>query len=132
MYAAIYTRISSDPTGQRAGVTRQLDDCTLLAERLGWTVVDHFSDNDICAYDGSIRPGFEAMLASINRGEIGAIICWQPDRLYRSLKDLERLVDATDCGIEIRTVNGGDLDLSTRPAGCSPAFWAASRDKSPN
>ena len=52
------------------------------------------------------------MLDAIKRGEIDAIICWQPDRLYRSLKDLERLVDATDRGLEIRTVNGGDLDLS--------------------
>jgi site-specific DNA recombinase len=112
MYAALYTRVSQDSTGERLAVTRQLDDCTLLAERLGWTIVDHYSDNDISAFDGSARPGFERMLDAIKRGEINAIICWQPDRLYRSLKDLERLVEATDRGIEIRTVNGGDLDLS--------------------
>ena len=75
-------------------------------------MVDHFSDNDISAYDGSARPEFERMLDAIKRGKINAIICWQPDRLYRSMKDLERLVDATDRGIEIRSVNGGDLDLS--------------------
>lgn len=112
MHTALYTRVSVDATGERQAITRQLDDCTLLAERLGWTVVDHFSDNDISTFDGSIRPDFERMLTAIGRGEIDAIICWQPDRLYRSLKDLERLVDATDRGIEIRTVNGGDLDLS--------------------
>lgn len=112
MRAAIYTRISSDPTGQRAGVTRQLDDCLALAERLGWTVVDSFDDNDISAFNGKTRPGFEAMLDAISRGEIGAIICWHPDRLYRSLKDLVRLLDVS-AGIDIRTVNGGDLDLST-------------------
>jgi site-specific DNA recombinase len=112
VHTALYTRISEDPTGKRVGVARQLDDCSALADRLDWTVVDHYSDNDISAFDGSIRPEFERMLAAIERGEIGAIITWQPDRLYRSLKDLERLVDATDRGIEIRTVNGGDLDLS--------------------
>jgi site-specific DNA recombinase len=84
----------------------------VLAERLGWTIVDHYSDNDVSAYDGSVRPRFEAMLDAIKRGEINAIICWQPDRLYRSMRDLERLVEATDRGIEIRSVNGGDLDLS--------------------
>ena len=52
MYAALYTRVSQDSTGERLAVARQLDDCTLLAERLGWTVVDHFSDNDISAYSG--------------------------------------------------------------------------------
>ena len=107
-----YTRVCQDSTGERLAIARQLDDCTLLAERLGWTVVDHFSDNDISAFDGSTRPEFERMLDAIKRGEINAIICWQPDRLYRSMKDLERLVEATDRGIEIRSVNGGDLDLS--------------------
>jgi site-specific DNA recombinase len=112
MHAALYTRLSHDNTGKGVAVARQHEDSALMADRLGWTVVDHFSDNDISAYDGSVRPEFERMLDAIKRGEIGAIICWQPDRLYRSMKDLERLVDATDHGIEIRTVNGGDLDLS--------------------
>jgi site-specific DNA recombinase len=112
MQTALYTRISEDPTGQRAGVTRQLEECAALAGRLGWQVAGHFSDNDTSAYDGSVRPEFERMLSAIKHGDVDTIICWQPDRLYRSLKDLERLVDATDRGIEIRTVNGGDLDLS--------------------
>ena len=112
MYAALYTRVSQDSTGEQLAITRQLDDCSTLAERLGWTVVDHYSDNDISAFDGSARPGFERMLDAIKRGEINAIICWQPDRLYRSMKDLERLIEITDRGIEIRSVNGGDLDLS--------------------
>ena len=112
VHTALYTRISQDPTGKRVRVETQLKDCAELADRLGWTVVDHFCDNDISAYDGSARPEFERMLSMIKRGEIDAIICWQPDRLYRSMKDLERLVEATDRGIEIRSVNGGDLDLS--------------------
>ncbi|MGO9157228.1 recombinase family protein [Mycobacterium sp.] len=109
---AIYTRISQDATGQRAGVTRQLEDCTALADRLGFDIVDTFDDNDLSAYSGKTRPGFEAMLDGLKRGEFDAIICWHPDRLYRSLKDLERLIDVADAtGAQIRTVNGGDLDL---------------------
>ena len=45
--AAIYVRISEDPTGQRAGVERQLEDCQALARRQGWKVVDTFDDNDV-------------------------------------------------------------------------------------
>ncbi len=48
----------------------------------------------------------------MRRGEIDALICWHTDRLYRSLKDLVRLFEVAG-NIEIRTVNGGDLDLST-------------------
>lgn len=112
MHAALYTRVSQDSTGEQLAITRQYDDCIMLAERLGWTVADHYSDNDISAFSGKTRPAFEKMLTAIGRGDIDAIICWQPDRLYRSLKDLERLVDATDRGVQIATVNGGDLDLS--------------------
>jgi DNA invertase Pin-like site-specific DNA recombinase len=111
--AAIYTRISQDQTGERAGVTRQLEECRALAGRLNFTVVAHFDDNDMSAFTGKTRPGYEAMLAGMKRGEFTAIVCYHPDRLYRSLKDLERLIDIADAtGVQIRSVNGGDFDLS--------------------
>ena len=83
MKAAIYTRISQDATGESLGVTRQLEDCLALADRLGWEVVTRFDDNDLSAYSGKTRPGFEAMLDAMKRSEFGALICWHPDRLYR-------------------------------------------------
>jgi DNA invertase Pin-like site-specific DNA recombinase len=113
VYAALYTRISQDTTGERAGVTRQLEDCEALAGQFGATIVDHFDDNDISAFNGATRKGFERMLAAITRGEIDTIICWHVDRLYRSLKDLERLIDIVDTHkVAIRTCNSGDIDLS--------------------
>jgi site-specific DNA recombinase len=110
--AAIYIRISQDATGQRAGVTRQLEDCRALAGQLDWqTIEPPFDDNDLSAYNGT-RPGFERLLDAVKHGHVDAIICWHPDRLYRRMADLQRLVEITDRGVEIRTVNGGDLDLS--------------------
>jgi site-specific DNA recombinase len=112
--AAIYTRISDDPTGRGLGVARQLEDCKALAKRHGWRVVKCFDDNDISAYSGKTRPGFEAMLAAMKAGEFGALICWHTDRLYRNMADLERVIEIADANrIEIRTVQGGTLDLST-------------------
>jgi DNA invertase Pin-like site-specific DNA recombinase len=114
--AAIYTRISLDKSGERLGVQRQLEDCRALAAQLGWTIADdigdrgHFDDNDLSAMNGT-RPGFEALLDVMKRGEIDALICWHPDRLYRRLADLARLLDVA-AGVEIRTVNGGEIDLS--------------------
>lgn len=113
MKAAIYTRISQDASGERHGVTRQLEDCLALADRMGWEVVTRFDDNDLSAFNGKTRPGFEAMLDAMKRSEFGALICWHPDRLYRSMRDLERLIEIADAGgVQIRSVNGGDLDLS--------------------
>src|SRR6476661_7074690 len=114
--AAIYARISADFTGDELGVTRQCEDCRMLGNRLGCHVAEEhvYEDNDISAYNGKTRPRFEAMLAAMRRGEFGVLLVWHPDRLYRSLKDLVRLIEAADAGrVQIRTVNGGDLDLST-------------------
>ena len=113
----MYTRISDDHTGEALGVQRQCDDCTALAERLGWEIVAIYTDNDISAYNGKNRPGFEAMLEAMKRGEFGALLCWHPDRLYRSMRDLERVIDVADeRGVQLRTVTAGDLNFGT-PAG---------------
>ena len=86
-----------------------------LADRLEWEVVGHFDDNDTSAFNKrKKRPGYEGLLAAMQAGEVQAVICWHTDRLYRRLGDLERLIDVADRSkVEIRTVQGGDLDLST-------------------
>jgi cytochrome P450 len=113
--AAVYTRISQDGTGQRAGVTRQLEDCEALADRLGWEVTHRYGDNDLSADSGHTRPGFEAMLQAMADSEFGGVICWHPDRLVRSAQDLERLVAiANGRQVQLRTVNlavAADLGL---------------------
>uniref|UniRef100_UPI003F989402 recombinase family protein n=1 Tax=Mycobacterium sp. TaxID=1785 RepID=UPI003F989402 len=112
--AAIYTRISKDISGEMLGVQRQLDDCQALADRQDWTVTHRFDDNDLSAFNGKRRPGFEELLAAMNRGDIDVLVCWHIDRLYRSIKDLVRLIDAAKAhNVMIRTVQAGDLDLST-------------------
>ena len=114
MHAATYARISMDATSQEAGVDRQLKACRELVEELGMTVVGEYKDNDISAYSGKRRPGFEALLSAMEDGEVDVLVCWHVDRLYRGLADLERLIDAAETGgVQIRTVNSGDLDLST-------------------
>lgn len=85
-----------------------------MAVRLGWDVVAQFDDNDLSAFSGKRRPGFESMLEAMTAGEFDALLCWHVDRLYRSMKDLERLIEVADArGVKIATVQGGDLDLST-------------------
>jgi site-specific DNA recombinase len=114
MKAAIYVRISEDQTGEGLGVQRQLEACLALADRLGWDVVVRYDDNDLSAFNGKTRPGFEAMLDAMKRREFDAVICWHTDRLYRSMKDLERLIDIAEANaVTIKTVQGGDLDLGT-------------------
>lgn len=115
--AAIYCRISQDRSGGRAGVERQEQDCRQLADRLGFRVVEVFTDNDMSAYSGKPRRRYLAMLGAVDTGRFGAVIAWHPDRLHRSPLELEDYITRTEkVGIPTHTVTAGHWDLST-PSG---------------
>ncbi|MBF6336024.1 recombinase family protein [Nocardia abscessus] len=112
--AVIYVRISKDREGAGLGVERQRDECTELAERLGWTVAGVYEDNDISAYAGKKRPGYDAMCKALEEGEANAVIAWHVDRLHRRPIELEAFIDLCDRHqLEVRTVKAGAFDLST-------------------
>lgn len=114
MRTAIYLRISQDKTGKAAGVERQKEDCVELAEQLSWQVVEFYKDNDVSATSGKPRPNYRRMLADIEAGRIDAIIAWHTDRLYRTIRDLEELVNIVEGhSVAIRTIRAGEIDLST-------------------
>ena len=109
----IYCRISQDRAGAGLGVGRQEEDCRALCERRGWTVVDVYPDNDVSAYSGAPRPEWQRMLQDINDGVIDAVVCWHVDRLTRSPRELEDVIDLADRqGVELATVTG-EIDLAT-------------------
>lgn len=117
MDCVIYTRISLDRTGEGLGVARQEKECRALAKKLGLRVVMVYSDNDISATSGKVRPEFEAMLAA----QPAAIIAWHQDRLLRLTRDLERVIALN---VPVYTVTAGTLDLTT-PAGRAVARTVA-------
>lgn len=113
----IYVRLSQDREGAGLGVSRQSEDCQELAESLGWDVEDIVVDNDLSAAGKRPRPGYLAMLARMQAGEISRVVAWHTDRLHRSPIELEAYVTASEQHqIVTRTVKAGELDLST-PAG---------------
>lgn len=117
MECFIYCRISEDRTGAGLGVSRQEAECRELADRLGWTVADVFTDNDISAYSGKHRPGYRKLLDRLSQGEVGGVIAWHTDRLHRSPVELEEYVEVCDRhGVTTQTVKAGPLDLAT-PSG---------------
>ena len=112
MRAAVYLRISSDPSGQQLGVGRQREDCAKLCQVKGWTPVEYL-DNDVSASNGKKRPAYERMLTDIAEGTIGAVVAWDLDRLHRRPIELERFMELADSHrVALATVSG-DVDLST-------------------
>ncbi len=95
--AGIYTRISYDPGGQRAGVERQRRDCEALCLARGWEVATYLEDNDRSAYSGKPRRAYQQLLRSVEAAEIDAIVTWHNDRLHRSQKELEGFIDLVEC-----------------------------------
>ncbi|WP_454853253.1 recombinase family protein [Promicromonospora soli] len=114
--AAIYARISADPEGRALGISRQVEDCRALAERLGLDVVQVFEENDISASTNSTkpRPLYNEMLARARAGDFGAIIGYSNSRITRRPRELEDLIDLHNrYGTRLRTVVSGEDDLAT-------------------
>jgi DNA invertase Pin-like site-specific DNA recombinase len=115
--AVIYCRISQDREGAGLGIERQEADCRALADQLGWTVVAVHADNDLSAYTGKPRPGYQQLLADLRAGAADAVICWHTDRLHRRPVELEEYIAVCEPrGVPTMTVKAGPVDLAT-PSG---------------
>jgi len=113
MRAAIYARISQDADGTALGVNRQQEDCRAEAELRGWEVVQTYVDNDVSATRSKVRPQYQRMLSDVASGHINALVVWDIDRLTRTPRELEDVIDLADKhGLALANV-GGEVDLST-------------------
>lgn len=112
---AIYTRVST-ADGQQT-IDNQLRDLHLAAERMGWEIVAHYSDEGISGAKGrDRRPGLDAMLKAITRREFDMVAAWSVCRLGRSLQHLVSLLgDLDHRGIDLY-LHVQSLDTST-PSG---------------
>jgi site-specific DNA recombinase len=112
--SALYARISEDDTGLEKGVIRQLADARALAATRGWSVTAEYADNDVSALNGARREGYEALLRTVDGGDIDKIVVFHTSRLWRNRAEradgIERLAAA---GVGIVAVKGPDLDLGS-------------------
>jgi DNA invertase Pin-like site-specific DNA recombinase len=114
--AAIYTRISRDPEGERLGVDRQRADLDRHAAKLGLEVVQRFEDNDIGASTRSTkaRPAYNAMLAAARDGQFDVILAYTSSRLTRRPRENEDLIELAERHkIEFKYKNSPSFDLNT-------------------
>ncbi|WP_395103769.1 recombinase family protein [Actinomadura sp. SCN-SB] len=112
--AVIYVRISRDKAGAGLGVAEQERQCRELAERLGYTVIAVYVDNDMSAYTGKPRPDYRRMLRALSAGKAERVLAWHTDRLHRSNTELEDYIKVVEPrGILTETVKAGPVDLAT-------------------
>jgi site-specific DNA recombinase len=96
--AGLYLRISRDAEARGLGVSLQRKDGEALASRLGWPILQEYSDNDLSAskYSRKPRPGYLQMLQDLQEGAINAVVVYDQDRLVRQPKELEELFEVCD------------------------------------
>jgi len=76
--------------------------------------VDTLTDNDISAFAGKVRPGYQQLLELMRAGSIDVVVAWHTDRLHRNPLELEEYISASECsGVSTVTARAGELDLST-------------------
>lgn len=113
--AAVYCRLSLAAMGDTTKVDDQDRISREVARARGWTVHDElvFKDNSRSAWQRNRkRPGWDAMLAAIERGDAQAIVVYHGDRLIRQPYDLEKLLNIADSkGVRLASPMGSrDLD----------------------
>lgn len=116
---AIYTRLSSDPTGAQTATARQQEACERFAELRAWEPVVALEDVDVSAFKaGVIRPQYEELLKIIARGELDGVLVWKLDRLVRRPAEFERFWRACEA-------NGTFLASVTEPIDSSTELGLA-------
>jgi DNA invertase Pin-like site-specific DNA recombinase len=90
-----YIRVSTEDQA-REGVSLAAQRAKIQAYALvkDWSVVEVIPDEVTAKH--LTRPGLQRVLALVERGQVGAVIVYKLDRLTRSVKDLNSLVERFD------------------------------------
>lgn len=110
-----YARISRNPdTGEMEKTDRQLMDVLRDIERRGARLGAILRDDNISAWKkGTVRPGWNTLVARLTLGHSNGVVCWATDRLMRQPRDLETLIDLAENGDVSVYSCVGEYDLTT-------------------
>src|SRR5262249_33349632 len=113
---AIYARVSSDDQADRGTIQGQFDYLLPYADRNGWTILRHYSDEGVSgAMSFATRPQGRQLLADAKAGHFNRVLVYKVDRLGRDQVD-SMVTDQT-----LRAV-GIDLISATEPFDGRDAF----------
>ena len=99
----IYCRVSAqDQVREGFSLSEQEERLRKLCDYKEYDIVDVYIDEGISAKDTN-RPHFQRMLNDVKNGRINRIVAYKLDRVTRSIKDLEELVqflETYNCSLE--------------------------------
>lgn len=135
--AATYGRQSkARADDSTASPQAQREATTSFAAARGWHHVGHYEDVGASGYDPkAARPGLDALLASVKRGEVDIVVVYRLDRLTRrGVVEAVKLVgQLSENGAALASVHEAFIDTSTEMGlGIFSLFAAMARQESTN
>ena len=122
--AALYVRVSTaDQTAEN-----QLQELQRLADARGY-IAAIYSETESAA---KRRPVFEAMIADVKTGRVGAVLVWALDRLHRSMTGaLATILECDRLGVPVISLRENWLDTTgpVRPLLIAIFGWVAEQER---
>ena len=92
--AGIYIRVSTEDQAREGfSLGEQEEKLRQLCSFKEFQVYKVYQDRGISAKDMEHRPGFQQMMDDMRKGKINYIVAYKLDRVTRSVRDLEQLID---------------------------------------
>ncbi|HHW68735.1 MAG TPA: recombinase family protein, partial [Tenericutes bacterium] len=111
----IYVRVSTEhQTKEGYSIAAQKENLTNFAKQQGWNIFDIYTDEGISGKNIQDRPNVKRLIHDIKSKKVNVVLLYRFDRLTRDMSDTETIIKLIqDCGIEVYTISGGTVDVST-------------------
>ena len=113
--AGLYIRVSTERQAQEGySVAAQKQNLMNFARGQGWNIYDIYSDEGISGKNIKDRPEVKRLINDIKNKRIDVVVLYKFDRLTRDISDTEEIIKLIqEYGIEVYTISGGTVDVST-------------------
>lgn len=115
MNAGLYIRVSTERQVKEGySVAAQKANLSKFAKQQGWNVFDVYADEGISGKNIKDRPEVKRLIRDIKSNNVEVVILYKFDRLTRDSRDTEDIIELIQqCGIQVFTLSGGAVDVST-------------------
>lgn len=113
--AGLYIRVSTERQAQEGySVAAQKENLTNFAKQQGWNIFNIYADEGISGKNIQDRPDVKKLINDIKNKKVDVVVLYKFDRLTRDMSDTESIIKLIqECGIEVYTISGGTVDVST-------------------
>lgn len=113
--AGLYIRVSTERQAQEGySVAAQKENLRKFAKEQGWNIFNIYADEGISGKNIQDRPDVKRLINDIENKKVDVVVLYKFDRLTRDMSDTESIIKLIqDCGIEVYTISGGTVDVST-------------------